>query len=117
VDDNPLIRMKVCEAFISSGFDSCIHAENGAHALVQAEKVKPSVIILDLSMPVMNGLQAAPRLRRILPVTPIILYTLHAPLPPSTAIDFRDRGISLIVSKNEPLEELVSKVHGLFQED
>jgi DNA-binding NarL/FixJ family response regulator len=117
VDDNPLIRMKVCEAFISSGFDSCVHAENGAHALVQAEKVKPSVIILDLSMPVMNGLEAAPRLRQILPDTPIILYTLHVPLPPSTAIGFLDRGISLIVSKDEPLQELVSKVHGLFREN
>ena len=109
--------MKVCEAFISSGFDSCVHAENGAHALVQAEKVKPSVIILDLSMPVMNGLEAAPRLRQILPETPIVLYTLYAPLPPSATVDILKKGISLIVWKDEPLQKLVSKVHSLFQEN
>ena len=70
----------VCAAFVSSGFDSCVHAENGVEALVEAERVKPSAIILDLSMPIMNGLEAAPRLRRILPETPIILYTLYEPV-------------------------------------
>jgi CheY-like chemotaxis protein len=109
VDDNPSIRKLVCEALVASGFDSCVKAENGAHALVEAEKVKPSVIILDLSMPVMNGLEAAPRLRRILPEVPIILYTLYEPLRLSQA-DTSTMGISLVVSKREPLQSLISKV-------
>ena len=102
----------VCAAFVSSGFDSCVHAENGAHALVEAERVKPSVIILDLSMPVMNGLEAAPQLHRILPDTPIILYTLYAPIKFLEA-DASKMGISLIASKDEPLQSLVSKVESL----
>jgi two-component system nitrate/nitrite response regulator NarL len=102
----------VCAAFVSSGFDSCVHAENGAHALVEAERVKPSAIILDLSMPVMNGLEAAPRLRRILPETPIILYTLYGPVKFMEA-DVSRMGISLIASKDEPLQNLVSKVESL----
>jgi two-component system, NarL family, nitrate/nitrite response regulator NarL len=112
VDDNPLIRKMVCAAFVSSGFDSCVHAENGAHALVEAERVKPSVIILDLSMPVMNGLEAAPQLRRILPETPIVLYTLHEPAKLAKT-DISSMGISLVASKDEPLQNLVSKVESL----
>jgi CheY-like chemotaxis protein len=112
VDDNPFIRKMVCEAFVSSGFDSCVHAENGAQALVEAERVKPNAIILDLSMPVMNGLEAAPRLRRILPETPIVLYTLYEPAKLAEA-DISSMGISLIASKDEPLQSLVSKVESL----
>jgi two-component system OmpR family response regulator len=114
VDDNPFIRKMVCEAFVSSGFDSCVHAENGAHGVVEAERAKPSVIILDLSMPVMNGLEAAPHLRRILPETPIILYTLHEPTRLSPA-DASKIGITLIVSKGEPVQSLVSKVESLLR--
>jgi DNA-binding NarL/FixJ family response regulator len=102
----------VCAAFVSSGFDSCVHAENGAKALVEAERVKPTAIILDVSMPVMNGLEAAPRLRRILPETPIVLYTLYEPAKLAET-DVSKLGISLVASKDEPLENLVSKVESL----
>jgi two-component system, NarL family, nitrate/nitrite response regulator NarL len=102
----------VCEAFVPSCFDSCVHAENGADALVTAERVKPSAIILDVSMPVMNGLEAAPRLRRILPETPIILYTLYEPAKLAET-DISSMGISLVASKDEPLQSLVSKVENL----
>ena len=112
MDDNPFIRKMVCEAFVSSGFDSCVHAENGAKALVEAERVKPSAIILDLSMPVMNGLEAAPRLHQILPETPIILYTLYEPAKLAET-DVSNLGISLVASKDEPLQSLVSKVESL----
>jgi CheY-like chemotaxis protein len=112
VDDNPFIRKMVCAAFASSGFDSCVHAENGANALVEAERVKPSAIILDVSMPVMNGLEAAPRLHQILLETPIILYTLYEPAKLAET-DVSKLGISLVASKDEPLETLVSKVKSL----
>ena len=102
----------VCAAFVSSGFDSCVHAENGAKALVEAERVKPSAIILDLSMPIMNGLEAAPRLRRILPDTPIILYTLYEPAQLAKT-DISSMGIAFVASKDEPLQSLVSKMESL----
>jgi CheY-like chemotaxis protein len=102
----------VCQAFMSSSFDSCVHAENGAEALVAAERVKPIAIILGLSMPVMNGLEAAPRLRRILPETPIALYTLYEPATLAKT-DISSMGISFVASKEEPLQSLVSKVESL----
>ena len=105
----------VCEAFVSSGFDPCVHAENGADALITAERVKPNAIILDISMPVMNGLEAAPRLRQILPNTPIILYTLYEPAK-LAQVDVSKIGVSLVASKNEPLQSLTSKVESLVRE-
>ena len=97
------------------GFDSCVHAENGADALITAERVKPNAIILDVSMPVMNGLEAAPRLRQILPNTPIILYTLYEPAK-LAKVDVSKMGVSLVASKDEPLQSLISKVESLVRE-
>jgi len=103
----------VCQAFVSSGFDSCVHAENGAEALIAAERVKPSAIILDVSMPVMNGLEAAPRLHRLLPDVPIILFTLYEPATLAKT-DISSMGISFVASKDEPLQSVVSKVESLI---
>jgi CheY-like chemotaxis protein len=115
VDDNPLIRRAVCHELVSSGFEPCIEAENGAHALSVAAKVKPHLVILDLSMPIMNGLEVAPVLRRMLPATPIILYTLHGfNLPKETFLAF---GVNDVISKEEPLQNLISRAYDFLQGD
>jgi CheY-like chemotaxis protein len=56
-DDNAAIRTMLASAFLSDGFKTCIEAENGREAIDIAKQNKPGVIVLDLSMPVMNGLQ------------------------------------------------------------
>ena len=59
-DDNPLIRKMLCEMFeIEEDYDICAEAANGQETVDLAEKHRPDLIILDLSMPVMNGLEAA----------------------------------------------------------
>ena len=112
VDDNPLIRRAICEELTSAGFDSCVEAENGAEAISEAAKVNPHLVILDLAMPVMNGLKAAPLLRRMLPTSPIILFTLHGPILSKT--DFSGIGVTAVVSKDEPLQKLVSTATSLM---
>jgi two-component system chemotaxis response regulator CheY len=77
VDDNAAIRKMLASAFLSDGFKTCGEAENGKEAVELAKQIKPDVITLDLSMPVMNGITAASELRRIFPTTPIILFTLY----------------------------------------
>ena len=72
VDDNAAIRKMVAHAFLSDGFKTCGEAANGREAIVLAKQINPDVIVLDLSMPVMNGLSAASELRKIFPSTPII---------------------------------------------
>jgi chemotaxis response regulator CheB len=61
VDDSPIVRSMVRRLFESeTDCEIAGEAENGRDAVVKAAKIKPDLFILDLSMPVMSGLEAAP---------------------------------------------------------
>lgn len=75
VDDSVTIRKSLRTLVDAAGF-ICSEATNGAEALEEAGKLKPDLIVLDYSMPVMNGLEGAPLLKKILPDTPILMFTL-----------------------------------------
>ena len=77
VDDSETLRRHLRNMFESDGF-VCQESEDGAQAVEQAEQFKPHIIVLDFSMPVMNGLQAIPLLKSKLAATPIIMFTLFA---------------------------------------
>ena len=78
VDDSAVIRRAI-RSFLQSrpGFEVCGEAADGIEALAKAEELKPDLIVLDFSMPKMNGLEAAAALQKIMPKVPIILYTFH----------------------------------------
>ena len=68
VDDNAYVRQMICEAFKrESEFEVCGEAENGKEAIDKALVLHPDLIVLDLSMPVMNGLDAARELKNRMP--------------------------------------------------
>ena len=113
-DDNAAIRTMLASACLSIGFKTCIEAENGKEAIDVAKQNKPDVIVLDFSMPVMNGLQSAPELRNLLPQTPIILFTLYGQSLSQT--EASKSGISLVLEKTVPLSTLVEKAHQLMAE-
>src|SRR5580704_14584836 len=77
VDDNAVIRRMLRAAFEQPGWEVCGEAVNGQDAIDKARESKPDLIVLDLSMPIMNGIQAAPVLKRMLPTVPIVLFTLY----------------------------------------
>ncbi|PLX97634.1 MAG: response regulator [Desulfuromonas sp.] len=74
VDDEPLIRRKVSELLESYGFDQIVEAENGQEALLLAVTHKPVLIVMDVTMPVMNGINAAKKIGIEAPA-PIVLLT------------------------------------------
>ena len=113
VDDVPFIRKAIANAFLADGFAICGEADNGRDAIDLAKKLKPDLIILDLSMPKMNGLQAAPELRSLAPKTPIILLTLYASELANRPAS--ELGVDLVVSKTEALPTLVQKAHEVMQ--
>ena len=112
LDDNPGIRQAVCRAFLSDGF-SVGEADNVQEAISLCKRLKPDVILLDLCMPVMNGLQAAPELRKIAPKTPIILFTMYGNELQQHQV--AAIGIDLVVSKTEALSEIIKKAHALLE--
>ncbi len=80
-DDNPLMRKMLCRIFEDEeDYDICAEASNGQEAIDLALKHRPELIILDLAMPVLGGLEASRELKRIMPDVPIILFSQYADL-------------------------------------
>lgn len=99
-DDNLTIRRRLCEMFESDrSFDVCVEAAYGQEAIDLAVKHRPNIIVLDLSMPIMNGLTAARELKRLMPEIPIILFTQYADL--GASLRQSDLPVDKIVSKTE----------------
>jgi CheY-like chemotaxis protein len=108
VDDNPLVRRLVCRTLEGAGYEVCAQASNGAEAIELAKKELPDLIILDLSMAVMNGAEAARELKQLFPHIPIILFTQHA----EVAALLSNLPVDRIVSKSD-LATLMRFVHAL----
>src|SRR5216683_2549111 len=112
VDDNAHIRQAICEQFQrESDFEVCGEAANGKEA-AKALELHPDLIVLDLSMPVMNGLDAARELKRLMPTVPLIMYSVFG----DRLVEQQARlvGISELVSKSQPAAILVSKARSLL---
>ena len=101
VDDNPSVRTGIRRLLETSGFEICGEAFDGLDAVERAPAISPDLIILDVSMPRMNGLDAARKLRDIHPNVPILLNTLHAAVIRAEA-SLPD-GVTAVVDKRENL--------------
>jgi CheY-like chemotaxis protein len=77
IDDNPSMRSILRLSIENSQFTVCGEAEDGLKGIEKAKETSPDVILLDFSMPRMNGEEAAPILKKLLPKVPIILFTTH----------------------------------------
>jgi response regulator NasT len=73
-DDEPLIRRQVVEILADYGFSEIVEAANGSEAITLAEARKPVLIVMDVSMPVLDGISAAEKISKIHAV-PIIMLT------------------------------------------
>jgi DNA-binding NarL/FixJ family response regulator len=78
----------------------CGEAVNGKEAIEKAKLLRPDLIILDLSMPVMNGFDAARELKRIVPAIPLLMFTNYE--TPRLEKDATAVGCAALVSKSEP---------------
>jgi two-component system, NarL family, response regulator EvgA len=101
VDDNPSVRTEIRAQLEASGFAICGEAFDGLNAVEQASQLRPDLIILDLSMPRMNGLDAARELRSLCPNVPILLNTMHSAVIRSEVS--LPEGITEVVDKREDL--------------
>lgn len=78
VDDQPFVRRAV-RALLESqnGWEVCGEAGDGLEAIAKTEELRPDVIIMDMAMPRLNGLEATRTIRRGFPKSRIVILTLH----------------------------------------
>ena len=81
----------------------CGEAENGAVAIEQVGKLSPDVVLLDLDMPVMNGLEAARQIARMAPNTAMVMLTMHS--CDQLVKEAQAVGIRRVLSKSDAIAE------------
>ena len=111
-DDGDSVRDIIRIFLERDGFEVCGEAADGVEAIEQAKKLKPDLIVLDLAMPRMNGVEAASILSTTMPDVPIVLLTLYQHLlGPSLASAV---GIKAIIDKADGMDKLIECVHSLL---
>jgi DNA-binding NarL/FixJ family response regulator len=104
VDDSELIRhsLRVCIEE-NSDWTICGEAENGQVAVEKVGELHPDVVILDLQMPVMDGLEAARQISHMAPNTAMVMLTAYVGTP--LAQQAHDAGINDVFSKFDGLAD------------
>jgi DNA-binding NarL/FixJ family response regulator len=114
VDDSETCR-KVTRLFLESqlGLEVCGEAVDGVDAIEKAKALRPDLVVLDLAMPRMNGVEAASQLRAMMPRVPIVLFTMYDDaVGRALAVS---AGASRVVSKPDGGWKLVECVRNLLQ--
>ena len=97
VDDHAVIRRTLHALFEAHDMQVC-EAKNGAEGVQKAQALHPGLVILDLSMPVMNGFEMARALQLTMPQVPLLMFTNNAS---AAADEARQAGIFAVVSKSD----------------
>jgi DNA-binding NarL/FixJ family response regulator len=114
VDDSETCR-KVTRLFLESqlGLEVCGEAVDGVDAIEKARALNPDLVVLDLAMPRMNGVEAASVLRAMMPRVPIVLFTMYEDVVYRALA--LSAGASRVLSKPEGGWKLVECVQSLLQ--
>jgi DNA-binding NarL/FixJ family response regulator len=113
VDDNAVIRRSLRHILQSiEGWNVVGEAVDGEDGIAKAQDLHPDLIVLDMAMPKMNGLEAARRLNQIMPSVPLLMYSAFAD-------KFMEReafsvGVKAVISKASDMETLVSQARTLL---
>lgn len=112
-DDHEAVRRGLRFAVASAGWELCGEAVHGKDAVEKVQALNPDLVILDLSMPVMNGLDAAREIRKKAPNVKIVGFTMHESLQvkeQTTMIGFH-----ALAAKSAPLGDLLATVKSVLE--
>jgi DNA-binding response OmpR family regulator len=113
VDDQQMIAQTLAEILGRNGYE-CFAVSNGEAAIAAAESFTPNVVLSDVVMPGMNGVEACVRIKKHLPDCRILLFSSHVPVAHSLMQEATRAGHSfeLLAKPVEP-RELVAKIEAL----
>jgi two-component system, NarL family, response regulator NreC len=115
-DDFETVRKGVV-AILSSREDIevCAEAANGEEAVRKAKELKPDIVIMDCSMPVMDGLEASKRILQAFPDMPILMFSMHKMEALTQAA--KNAGVSGFVTKGESAQNLLRAVDCVWRKE
>src|SRR6266852_2229247 len=111
VDDHPLTRSALTALLEQNGFSVVGEAADGEAAIQKARELRPDLVLLDLSMPGMNGLEALPRLREAAPTAEVVVLTASG--TEENLLGAIRGGAAGYLLKSEPPERLVEFLRGV----
>lgn len=116
VDDHAIVR-RMLRVLVEthSGWEVCAEAENGQEAIAELEECNPDVVIMDMAMPVKDGITASREISATAPNVPIIMHTLH--YSPELELEAKKAGVRKVVAKAESGDALLNAISELLQED
>jgi DNA-binding NarL/FixJ family response regulator len=118
VDDHPAARRTARAVLNDMGMNVavvCGEAENGKRAIEKVRSLEPDIVLLDIGMPEMDGVQAAYEIRRIAPYAKIVFFTVNDSPEAITAAKLL--GVEALVAKSSPARVLVSTIEKLVTGD
>jgi DNA-binding NarL/FixJ family response regulator len=113
-DDHAMMRKGLRTAIEPHpGWEICGEATTGQEALEQTDLLKPDLVVLDVSMPILNGLEVAYRISKSMPHVKLLLFTMHN--SPQFAKDVRKTGAHGYVCKSSGEEVLTQAMETVLQ--
>jgi DNA-binding NarL/FixJ family response regulator len=113
-DDHDIVRRGIKELLeVQQGWSVCAEAIDGRTAVELAVQHRPGVAILDLAMPQLNGLEAARRIRALVPETEVLLFTMHE--SEELVREALAAGVRGYLLKSDAAAQLIPAVRGLAQ--
>lgn len=111
-DDHDIVRRGLKALLTAkSGWEVCAEAKNGREAVSLAEEHKPDVVVMDISMPELNGLEAVRHIRKSLPKTEVVVLTLH--FSDQLVHNIIEAGAKGYIMKSDADRDLVAAVEAL----
>jgi DNA-binding NarL/FixJ family response regulator len=110
-DDYEAVRLGLCAILKSVDMEVCAQATNGEEAVEKAIQLNPDLIILDISMPGIGGVEAARQIRVFLPDVPILFFTMHN--TPQLLAIAKAVGVQGFVTKDQMSVKLLEAVDAL----
>jgi DNA-binding NarL/FixJ family response regulator len=107
-DDHQLLRQAVRRALEDAGFAVLGEAGDGEEASNLAGRLQPDVVVMDVTMPVLDGIRATRRIRELAPTARVVMLTMHG--EESLLADAIDAGASAFLTKDCSLQEVVKAV-------
>src|SRR5215475_10569283 len=111
-DDHEIVRRGLKQALAERPeWTVCGQASTGRDAVAKALRLKPDVVVIDIAMPEMNGLDATRKIRQALPETQFVILTLH--LSDQLVYDILEAGARSYILKSDAERDLITAVEAV----